>query len=206
MPKTAGTYTAQLKTTINVQGLITGATLLETKNLIVLCGYSNLLQPFFYLIYDYLGNDFTNCNKRKIDIQLPFHQIESIATTNGIKYFLTNEYFSNLPWANTAQQLHIFNLSTFLNPYLNPTPNFIHETNSNSNLIKIYPNPNYGELTINVAHNLIGEDFKIYNILGETLQSEKITNTTQFVNIYTLPKGIYFFKIKNGEIKKLIKE
>jgi hypothetical protein len=206
LPKTAGTYTAQLKTTINVQGLITGATLLETKNLIVLCGYSNLLQPFFYLIYDYLGNNFTNCNKRKIEIQLPFHQLESITTTNGIKYFLTNEYFSNPPWVNTPQQLHIFNLSAFLNPYLNPTPNFIHKTNSNNNFIKIYPNPNKGELTINVPSILIGEEFKIYNLLGETLHNEKITNSTQNVNIYTLPKGIYFLKIKNSEIKKIIKE
>jgi hypothetical protein len=46
LPKIPGTYSAQLKATIPVNGLITGANYQEEKRLITLIGYSSLLQPF----------------------------------------------------------------------------------------------------------------------------------------------------------------
>jgi hypothetical protein len=91
LPKLPGTYSAQLRGTLNVQGLITGATYLESKRLIVLSGYSAVVQPFFYFLYDFTGHDFLSGNKRKIDINLPFNQVEGITTKNGLKYYVTNE-------------------------------------------------------------------------------------------------------------------
>jgi hypothetical protein len=37
----------------NVEGLITGANLQEAQRIVVLSGYSSMLQPFLYLLYDY---------------------------------------------------------------------------------------------------------------------------------------------------------
>jgi hypothetical protein len=114
LPKNPGTYIAQLKETLNVQGLITGTTVLPAKKGIVLCGYSKTLQPFVYLLYDYKSNYFSTGNQRKIKIALPFHQIEGITTEDGSLFYLTNEATVKKPIVNTPQQLHSVDLSPYL--------------------------------------------------------------------------------------------
>lgn len=116
VPKTSGKHIAQLKETLNVEGLVTGATLLPSGKGIVLCGYSKMLQPFLYLLYDYKNNDFSAGNKRKIKLSLPFHQIEGIATFDGKLFYLTNESFIKKPFANIPQQIHTFDLISYLTP------------------------------------------------------------------------------------------
>jgi hypothetical protein len=117
LPKTPGTHIAQLKETLNTQGLITGATELPAKKGIVLCGYSRMLQPFVYVLYDYKNNDFSTGNKRKIKIQLPFHQIEGIATEDERLFYLTNEATIKKPFVNTPQQMHSIDLSSYLKDF-----------------------------------------------------------------------------------------
>lgn len=121
LPKTSGTYQAKFKGSLNVNGLITGGVILEDKKLVALCGYSNKLQPFIYLLYDYDKTDFFSGNKRKIKLALPFHQIEGIATDDGLNYYLTNEQFRRKPFISVDQQLHKVDLSTFLKSYLEKT-------------------------------------------------------------------------------------
>jgi len=118
LPKLPGTYTAQFKSELDVNGLITGATYLEEKKLIVLCGYSKQLKPFLYLLYDFRDTDFFSGNKRKITLALSYHQVEGIATRNGLQYYISNEHFRLKPIINTPQQLHQLDLSTFLQLYL----------------------------------------------------------------------------------------
>jgi hypothetical protein len=114
LPKTPGKYVAEFKETLEVQGLITGATVVPTKNKIVLCGYSRMLQPFLYLLYDYKNNDFSTGNKRKIKLELPFHQVEGIATEDGLLFYITNEATIKKPFVNTPQQIHTVDLSAYL--------------------------------------------------------------------------------------------
>ncbi|MEZ0005056.1 hypothetical protein ABH942_000399 [Flavobacterium sp. 28YEA47A] len=118
LPKTPGNYVAQLKTVHDIRGLVTGAVFLEPENAIVLCGYSKHLKPFLYLLYDFQGTDFFTGNKRKIKLRLPFHQIEGIATTDGLHYYLTNENFSIKPFINKPQKLHRVDLSRYLGIYI----------------------------------------------------------------------------------------
>lgn len=118
IPKIPGNHVAQLKESYNVKGLITSATYLPKKKLLALCGYTTLLSPFIYLFYDYTDSGFFSGNKRKIDIALPFHQMEGISTQDGLHYYLTNENFTRKPIINIPQQLHQFDLSTFLINYL----------------------------------------------------------------------------------------
>jgi hypothetical protein len=117
--KDPGNYIAHLRSTFNVAGLITGATYLESQKLIVLCGYSNFVEPFIYLLYDFNGTDYFSGNKRKIAISLPFHQIEGIATSNGLKYYISNENLTQPPYIKIPQKLHILDLTPFLGDYLN---------------------------------------------------------------------------------------
>ena len=114
LPKTPGNHIAQLKETINVDGLITGATLLASGKGIVLCGYSKILQPFLFLLYDYKNNDFSAGNKRKIKLHLPFRQIEGIATGDGKLFYVTNESFIRKPFVNIPQQINTVDMSSFL--------------------------------------------------------------------------------------------
>jgi hypothetical protein len=118
IPKTPGNYRAQLKDSFNVKGLITSATIVTEKKLLVLSGYSKSLSPFIYLFYDYDYSDFFSGNKRKIKIALPFHQIEGITTQNGLQYYLTNENFTRKPFIAIPQQLHQLDLSPYLSEYL----------------------------------------------------------------------------------------
>lgn len=118
LPNQSGSHVAELKHTLNTKGLVTGATFLESQKLIVLCGYSKIGKPFLYLLYDYKNNDFLSGNKRRIDLKLPFHQIEGIATKDGLHYYLTNESLVRKPIINVSQQIHLFDLSSILNTYL----------------------------------------------------------------------------------------
>ncbi|AYN02988.1 T9SS C-terminal target domain-containing protein [Flavobacterium sp. 140616W15] len=118
LPNTPGNHIAQLKETLDVKGLVTGATYVPSKKLIVLSGYSKIGKPFLYLLYDYKNNDFLSGNKRRINIALPFHQIEGIATEDGLHYYLTNESLVRKPVLNIPQQIHRVDLSTFLSTYL----------------------------------------------------------------------------------------
>jgi hypothetical protein len=76
IPKTPN-YSARLKDTFNVKGLITRLPLYRIK-LLVLSGYSKSLSPFVYLFYDYDRLSFFSGNKRKKKIAPPFHQIEGL--------------------------------------------------------------------------------------------------------------------------------
>jgi hypothetical protein len=118
LPKQKGRYIAKLKATLDTKGLITGATYLDDKNLITLCGYSKVGKPFLYLLYDFKNHDFLSGNKRRIDLKLPFHQIEGIATKDGLHYFMTNESLIRKPVLNNPQQIHYFDLSSVLGLYL----------------------------------------------------------------------------------------
>jgi hypothetical protein len=118
LPKDPGNHVAKLRSFFNVKGLITGAVYLEKQRLIVMSGYNKRLKPFLFLLYDFSSSDFFSGNKRKVKVLLPFYQIESITTTNGLKYFVTNEYFSAFSVVKIPQQIHLFELSPFLGNYL----------------------------------------------------------------------------------------
>ncbi len=121
LPKEPGTYDAKYKASQDVMGLVTGATYIELKKLVVLAGYTVVLNPFFYLLYDFSGTEFLSGNKRRVNISLPFHQMEGVTTADGLKYYVSNESFALPPVANNPQKLHTFDLSSLLKGYLSST-------------------------------------------------------------------------------------
>ncbi len=103
----------------DVAGLITDATYLADKNLLVLLGYSDKIKPFVYLFYDFKKDAFFSGNKRKIILKANFYQTEGIATTDGLTYFVSNEKLRALNGIiDVKPQIHVLNLSAFLTNYI----------------------------------------------------------------------------------------
>ena len=87
-----------------MKGLVTGCTYLPQYRLLVLCGYDyngghfwDALHPFILLLYDFQGDNFFSGNKRRLDFEmLAKAQIEAIATSNALDYYITNEHFTKV--------------------------------------------------------------------------------------------------------------
>lgn len=195
LPKASGTYTAQLKATHDVNGLITGATWLEDKKLIVLSGYSSLVSPFLYLLYDFKEHNFFSGNKRKVSMSGAFfHQVEGIATANGTDYFVTNEHLAQQPFINVAQKLHRLDLSSFLTGYLENLSLGTYQ-NEMRNLIRIYPNPTKDIVHIDADATLSGLRYTFYDMNGKQALSGIINSGTNRIDISRLAPGIYTIKL-----------
>lgn len=205
LPKNPGSYSAQFIASFDVQGLITGATYLEEEKIVVLCGYSELLQPFLVLLYDFQEEHFFSGNKRKVNLNLPFHQIEGVASSDPRHYFLSNEKFTQSVVTIPAK-LHFVDLSSYLNTYLD-TNNVNINMFGNNEKITIFPNPATDYLTLDNEDLHLEGNFKIFNINGIVIQKGVIPNITQpNIDIHTLPKGIYFLQINPQKIFKFIKK
>lgn len=124
LPKLPGTYIAQKMNRFDTKGQVTGATFLEKEKVLVLCGYTGLTQPFLYLFYDYPGYDFFAGTKKRVDISLPFYQIEGVATINGFEFYMSNESSGTNVIVKIPQKLHFIDLSELLEEYLNEFPEF----------------------------------------------------------------------------------
>lgn len=111
LPKIPGTYLAEFQNRYDIKGLVTGAVYKKGERIIALSGYNILLQPFIFLLYDFTDEDFFGGNKRKLGLNLPFHQVEAITTEDGFKFFITNERFDI---TGTTQQLHTLDLTPYL--------------------------------------------------------------------------------------------
>jgi len=185
LDKTAGTQSALLLGTFNVQGLITGATYREADRIIALCGYDISLQPFVYLLYDFNAPNFFGGNKRKISINLPFHQVEGIASSTGTSFYITNEYFANPPFVNSPQRLHFLDFNSFLGTYLKTN-----EYNVDSKIL-IYPNPTSDLIYLEIPSNLIGVNYLIVDMHGRTILSGVTQSEKTTIDITKLSSGSY---------------
>ena len=196
LPKSPGNYTAKLRSSFDVNGLITGAVYLESEKIISLSGYSDKLEPFVYLFYDFKGADFFGGNKRKIELLLPYHQTEGIASANGIKYYISNESFSLYPLINVPQQLHIFDLTSFLGNYLDfPIP----YPDAENNFI-ISPVPAHDFVTVKSYSALLPIDYILGNLSGQIIMKGRLMSENSTINVSGLAAGIYFLRI--GEVRK----
>lgn len=113
LPKTPGRHVADSLSTYAIDGLVTSAAFLASEQIVVLCGYSPLLQPFLLLLYDYPGHRFLSGNKRKILVDLPFHQVEAVEHAEGYRFFLSNEAF-RFAGRTVPARLHRIDLSEYL--------------------------------------------------------------------------------------------
>ena len=199
LPKSPGRYTAKLKTSYNIDGMVTGSVFLESKKLIAICGYDAALQPFIYLLYDFNGTDFFSGNKRKIMISLPFHQIEGITTSDGKKYYLTNEQLIYEPLLNIKPQLHIVDLGSFLDVYLNSFLTMVRDDEVNYGY-KIYPVPADYFLIVETDPVNLPSPYSLISQSGRALRSGIFTEEFSNIDVSGLPEGLYI--LNTGKNRK----
>jgi hypothetical protein len=198
LPKNPGTHVAQFKTTLITDGLITGVHFNEANKIITMIGYSTVLQPFIYLLYDFPSTDFMSGNKRKISVSLPFYQTEGITAVSPTRFFISNEYFSQ-SIITTSQQLHAIDLSSFLNTYLTAKlPEELPETT-----FQFHPNPANNGITIQ-GNFQIGDTVNLFSIKGKLLQTGIAgSNSELYMEISNLPNGVYLLKYKEFVLEVL---
>jgi hypothetical protein len=193
LPRFPGVHIAQLRGTLDVQGLVTGAVSLPWAQLVALSGYSQTLNPFIYLLYDHPSNDFFAGNKRKVGLSIPFHQVEGITTPDGLRYYITNEHFQQLPLFNTEQKLHVLDLYSLLAPYLGSIVSAAEEYNDSS-WINVYPNPAAGKIFIRTSDNLVPGVYRIYDDTGNEFLKGVLGAGLNQVDISALAPGVYVIR------------
>lgn len=192
LPKTPGNHTAQLLTTYNVNGLVTGAAWQENKRVIALTGYTGTLTPFVYLLYDYSGMAFFSGNKRKLNFPGAFVQLEAVATADGLNYYFSNEHFQRAPFINSAARLYTADLSAYLQSYL-ATAGTVNELGYGAFL---YPNPSRTELYIQTPEIFTGAQYVVIDALGKEVLTGTITGATTAVDVSLISTGMYTVRIK----------
>ena len=72
--------------------------------------------------------------------------------------------------------------------------------------IAIYPNPNAGVFHIDFSKGSPSLNFEVYNLLGKQVWSERINSAgsagTTTIDLTTLSKGIYMYKLSDGQKQK----
>ncbi len=198
LPKTPGTHLAIPLDSFNTQGYITGATQVAGKNALVLCGYTNLFQPFIYLLYDFTGHHFFRGNKRRINMNLPFHQIEGVATEDGRHLYLVNEGFSS-GFINTSQKLHRADLSGYWSHYLNPSTTSLPELPDQLNAWHPNPVPQGGSMR--VPEDCIGKSFRLSDTSGKTYATGRLN---RLLSLKDIPSGLFVLSMEGGKTTRII--
>ena len=67
----------------------------------------------------------------------------------------------------------------------------------------IYPNPTNGVLFVRTHAVRPYEEYRISNIVGQTLLQGRITDETQQIDVSGLPTGMYFVTV-DGETQKFV--
>lgn len=235
LPKTPGTYIAQRRETYDVKGLVTGCTYLPQYRLIVLCGYNynggdflNALHPFIVLLYDFQGDNFFSGNKRRLDFELlEKAQIEAIATSNALDYYITNEQFhktyGGFLTIDLPARLQRLDLREYLIPYLSqfidsfppppdtlsqpdtiPSPYGIDDLQKPADQFHIYPNPAKDRLHIDYPQEFQGAKYAIFNLHGQIVTEGALDKKVIPLSNRNMPTGQYVLTVRGNGVLKAI--
>jgi hypothetical protein len=192
IPNEPGNHVAYVRGTWDVQGLVTGAAYLEDKKLVLLVAYTETLMPFFVLLYDFSGNDFFAGNKRKIVMNLPFHQVEGITTIDGTYVLVSNEKFQQ-SILTVDQKLHSFDFSTFLSEYLNPSSAALIDVPQQE--IRVSPNPASKTIQLECSPSTIGKIMQLLDTNGSIVWRGIIEEEFFMIPAENLEEGNYFLQV-----------
>lgn len=199
-PNTEGEHAAIKRATWNAQGMITGAHRLSGDDHIALVGYTELLQPFMVLLYDFQGTDFLGANKRKISLGMPFHQMEAVCSADGLHYYLTNEKV--VQGFTVPAQWHHWDATSFL---VEDTA-VVNIAQSDWSDLHVFPNPVNEILVVSGLPKWRPLSWRLLNERGALLDSGLVWNDTLVYSMLQMDKGIYFLElgVSNRKVVKVV--
>ena len=182
--------TARLVDSFEVQGLVSSAWMLG-DSLLVLSAYTPLLQPYLWLCYDFQPGRFFSGNKRRINLNLSFHQVEALCSADGLKYYLSNERFQQGSFINIPAKLQILDLSSYLSHYLYPPNSPIMGIGAwSGGATLIYPNPSPSGLFF---LDLAEQPYALSDALGRPLAAGLLQQGQ--LDLSTYPSGVYLLHL-----------
>ena len=207
LPKQPGRYVAQLRDTLDVEGLVTGACYLSDRRVLVLCCYTVLCQPFVCLLYDFHGTDFFRGEMQRIPVVSSVGiQIEAIASKDGLHYFLTNENFSRMGISNPPQLLKM-DLTEALSDYFSDdTAHAQMQPPDISDVVfHISPNPAHDYLVINIGggDGVLGWSVGVFDMSGKEVLRQRVAHLEhEVLDVKALPAGSYLVCLFSSQGKR----
>jgi len=192
-------FSASVRDSFFVDGLITDASLDSVNNRLLLLGYknngSNFYTSFVYLLFDYTSNQYFSGNKRRIEIgsMLEVSQTEGIAWLDSLTGFISSEEISSV--ITIAPKLFSFDFSSYLT-------NSLTETDVLSNSYRVFPNPvcEYLIMPKNIKR------YRILNHFGKVIIENINYMSNPIVDVKFLQPGNYFLKdLLNNQVYKFVK-
>lgn len=196
-PKIPGTWIADSLTTYNVSGLITGATYVKDKAIVVLTGYNVSFFPFIYLLYDFEGTHFLSGNKRRLATALPYHQTEGVATFDGLNYYISCEQFYHSPIFIDAQLMK-FEFSQYLSAYISSLNNIPDE---NPPTLFEITHLTKNEIEVIYPSSFDGKFYSIFDMSGKLIATGKLQEKSTLINMTGIAEGNYLFNVDGKTVK-----
>jgi hypothetical protein len=195
LPKETGSYNARLAGIFFVNGLVTGADFNQKDSVIMLCGYTKVLTPFLWLLWDFRDAEVFSGNKRRINLNLPLHQVEGVTWNSGSDYFITNETFTQL--GNVPAALYTVNTEVWITVTSTATGFQFSMAD-----LRIFPNPSKDSFHIQWNSNAFHPtDIHLFTVDGRLMihQPVEINDESAFVDVMSLPAGQYNIVISGQE-------
>jgi len=90
----AGNQIARYKSTFNIDGMVTGASLNKELDILLLTTYSSLLNVNIWAFTNYRRGDFFSGNAKRLNFQSPLQaQVEGVTFTGNYKAYFSSEAF-----------------------------------------------------------------------------------------------------------------
>jgi len=174
---------ATLHDSLNVNGLITSATVRKDGKVVALLGadQTGTFPVFVWLLFGFEGNNFFSGNRRRIELPnaLSTGQAEGIGFASDSRLWISNETVSII--AASIKQLQV---GQYINSFLTDVPALENSHYSP----KIYPNPVSKVLKI---EKMKTSHFRLTNSIGKLL----LIGDEDFIDVSQLPSGLYFLSI-----------
>lgn len=207
IPKTSGTHIANIESTYNTNGLITGADTSSDESIIYLTGYTDSAPPFMYTIHNIPNNSldvFTGTVSDKItDITPIGNQVEAIAyketTASKHNLYISNEKFTtvfnsipfNFPAKLRTIQIDVAETETLTISATEVASSF-----------KLYQTPSGKTLKTNT----LVDEIIIFDVFGRTVIKQQ---HIQEISLGTLNSGVYIAHVKVNHtihVRKIIRK
>ncbi|MGI9531516.1 T9SS type A sorting domain-containing protein [Lutimonas sp.] len=190
LSKEPGKYSLERIDQIDVEGLITGATINKSQHKVVLSGYETI-NAFAVELRGFSQGKFSNGVVDKYTLNLPFnqsYQIESIAFMEDFNYYLSSE-------KNRLGEATLYLL----------TSTTLGLSTIEASTYRVFPNP--ASTMIQIQHDEPLIAIQIYNLLGQVMY-EDYSRSNQ-IELDQFERGVYVMKVvseRGSQSIKFLKE